>query len=31
VPPDDIEGVGRFAVLADPRSVVFAVIAAPDR
>jgi uncharacterized protein len=27
VPPDDIEGVGRFAVLADPHGVYFGVIA----
>jgi predicted enzyme related to lactoylglutathione lyase len=27
--PFDIEGVGRFAVLADPQGVVFGVITAP--
>ena len=27
VPPTDVAGVGRFAVLADPQGAVFAVIA----
>ena len=27
--PFDIEGVGRFAVLADPQGVVFGVVTAP--
>jgi uncharacterized protein len=30
VPPGDIEGVGRFAVLADPQGVYFGVISMPE-
>ena len=29
LPPGDIEGVGRFAVLTDPQGVMFGVVTAP--